>query len=118
MNAVILYGMVVSDPRFFASDGQKSAMLTFRMVSSKRSDDKGKVFVGVKCYGHVAEQAQAVVANGTTLVVSGELRSESYESKGQKINGLCVVAREISADAPRRPREEVDHEETEAWDFV
>jgi single-strand DNA-binding protein len=89
------------------SDG--TAVANFRVASTERRYDRAtggwvdgeKLFVDVRCWRKLAENATASLVKGDPVVVTGKLYTRSYEHEGQRRTATTVEAQNVAADLSR-----------------
>lgn len=97
MNKVMLMGRLTSDPDIKYTGDDNKAVANFSLAISRKFKNKdGKYdadFINCKAFGKVAEIIEKYFHKGSMMLVEGEWRTGSYESKdGKKIyTNECFV---------------------------
>jgi single stranded DNA-binding protein len=89
--------------------GDGTVVANFRVASTERRYDRAtggwvdgeKLFVDVRCWRKLAENAAASLVKGDPVVVTGKLYSRSYEHEGQRRTAVTVEAQNVAADLSR-----------------
>jgi single-strand DNA-binding protein len=89
------------------SDG--TTVANFRVGSTERRYDRAtggwvdgeKLFVDVKCWRKLADNAVASLVKGDPVIVTGRLYTRSYEHEGQRRTAVTVEAHNVAADLAR-----------------
>jgi len=103
MNLTILSGNVGSVPDVVNLDnGTKIA--SFSLATNENYKDKSGNWIehtewhNIKCFGYVAEKA-AKIEKGAKVLISGKLKTESWENDGQKKYKTVVIADKLEMTA-------------------
>jgi len=96
-NKVILMGNLTRDPEVRYTQGGTAVSEIGLAVNDKRKDAKGEwieetTFVDVTLWGRTAEIAGEYLGKGSSVLVEGRLKLDSWEKDGQKRSKLRVVA--------------------------
>lgn len=100
---VTLSGNITVDPELKYTTGE-TARLSFSIAcnkSFKRGDDwvEETSFFNVVVWRNLAEQAASVLEKGMPIVVTGELKQDTWEDKeGNKRSTVNVIAKGISVN--------------------
>ena len=105
---VTLIGRLATDighNRF--NDG--TVVANFRIGSTERRYDRAtggwvdgeKLFVDVRCWRKLAENAVASLVKGDPVVVTGKLYTRNYEHEGQRRTAMTIEAQSVAADLSR-----------------
>jgi single-strand DNA-binding protein len=86
-----------------------TALAKFRIASTERRYDRAtggwvdgaELFVDVKCWRKLADNASASLVKGDPVVVTGRLLTRSYEHEGQRRTAVTVEAQNVAADLAR-----------------
>jgi single-strand DNA-binding protein len=89
--------------------GDGTVVSNFRVASTERRYDRAtggwvdgeKLFVDVRCWRRLAENAAASLVKGDPVVVTGKLYSRNYEHEGQRRTVVTVEAQNVAADLSR-----------------
>lgn len=89
--------------------GDGTVVANFRVASTERRYDRAtggwvdgeKLFVDVRCWRRLAENAAASLVKGDPVVVAGKLYSRNYEHEGQRRTAVTVEAQNVAADLSR-----------------
>ena len=89
--------------------GDGTVVANFRLASTERRYDRAtggwvdgeKLFVDVRCWRRLAENAAASLVKGDPVVVTGRLYSRNYEHEGQRRTSVTVEAQNVAADLSR-----------------
>ena len=89
--------------------GDRTVVANFRVASTERRYDRAtggwvdgeKLFVDVRCWRKLAENAAASLVKGDPVVVTGKLYSRNYEHEGQRRTAVTVEAQNVAADLSR-----------------
>jgi single-strand DNA-binding protein len=81
----------------------------FRVGSTERRYDRAtggwvdgeKLFVDVRCWRKLAENAAACLVKGDPVVVTGKLYTRNYEHEGQRRTAMTIEAESVAADLSR-----------------
>jgi single-strand DNA-binding protein len=96
-NKVILMGNLTRDPEVRYTQGGTAVSEIGLAVNDKRKDAKGEwieetTFVDVTLWGRTAEIAGEYLGKGSSVLIEGRLKLDSWEKDGQKRSKLRVVA--------------------------
>jgi len=83
-----------------------TAVANFRVGSTERRYDRAtggwvdgdKLFLDVRCWRRLAENAAASLVKGDPVVVTGRLFTRNYEHEGQRRTAVTIEASSIAAD--------------------
>jgi single-strand DNA-binding protein len=86
-----------------------TAVANFRVASTERRYDRAtggwvdgdELFVDVKCWRKLADNALASLVKGDPVVVTGRLFTRNYEHEGQRRTAVTVEAQNVAADLAR-----------------
>jgi single-strand DNA-binding protein len=86
-----------------------TAVANFRVGSTERRYDRAtggwvdgdELFVDVKCWRRLADNALASLVKGDPVVVTGKLHTRNYEHEGQRRTAVTVEAQNVAADLAR-----------------
>ena len=86
-----------------------TALAKFRIASTERRYDRAtggwvdgaELFVDVKCWRKLADNASASLVKGDPVVVTGRLLTRNYEHEGQRRTAVTVEAQNVAADLAR-----------------
>jgi single-strand DNA-binding protein len=86
-----------------------TAVANFRVGSTERRYDRAtdgwvdgeKLFVDVRCWRKLAENAAASLVKGDPVVVTGKLYTRNYEHEGQRRTAVTIEAQSVAADLSR-----------------
>ena len=89
--------------------GDGPVVANFRVASTERRYDRAtggwvdgeKLFLDVRCWRRLAENAAASLVKGDPVVVTGKLYSRNYEHEGQRRTAVTVEAQNVAADLSR-----------------
>ena len=89
------------------ADGRTVA--NFRVASTERRYDKAtdgwvdgeSLFVDVRCWRALADNADASLVKGDRVVVTGRLFTRNYEHEGQRRSAMTLDAQTVAADLSR-----------------
>ena len=89
--------------------GDGPVVANFRVASTERRYDRAtggwvdgeKLFIDVRCWRRLAENAAASLVKGDPVVVTGKLYSRNYEHEGQRRTAVTVEAQNVAADLSR-----------------
>ncbi|WP_282795156.1 single-stranded DNA-binding protein [Streptomyces sp. CC224B] len=94
-------GRLVDDPELRFTQSQK-AVVTIRLAfNSRRRDDRGEwvdgdtFWIRGTAWEHLAEHIAETLAKGMEVLVTGDLRTESWEKDGQKHSQPSLTIRSI-----------------------
>lgn len=96
-NKVILVGNLTRDVEVKFTQGGTAVAEVGLAVNDKRKDAKGEwieetTFVDVTFWGRTAEIAGEYLGKGSSVLIEGRLKLDSWEKDGQKRSKLRVVA--------------------------
>jgi single-strand DNA-binding protein len=100
MNKVFIEGRLTREPEIHEtkSGGSMAIFSVAITITSKKT-----AFIKCISFGAIAEAlAQAHLAKGTLLVVTGHLETSAYEKQGQKITATQVLVHEVMVPADSR----------------
>jgi single-strand DNA-binding protein len=135
MNEVTIVGNLVERPRLRIVGEQQNAVANFRLAHNRRVPgpnpgewiDRGTVFVDVVCWRNLAENVDASLGKGISVIVSGRLHSRHWEDKdGRRHEVLEIEATSVGVNlaryavsiAPRRSEAVARQEERAMADVV
>ena len=83
-----------------------SAVANFRVVSTERRFDRDvrgwtdgdKLFLDVRCWRRVADNAFASLVKGDAVVVTGRLYTREFEHDGRRRSTVTLEAQSVAAD--------------------
>jgi single-strand DNA-binding protein len=83
-----------------------TTVANFRVASTERRQDRGTgawgdgdtLFVDVKCWRKLADNALASLVKGDPVVVTGRIFTRNYEHEGQRRTAVTVEAYNVAAD--------------------
>src|SRR5919107_1957171 len=86
-----------------------TALAKFRLASTERRYDRAtggwvdgaELFVDVKCWRKLADNAAASLVKGDPVVVTGRLLTRNYEHEGQRRSSMTIDANSVAADLSR-----------------
>ena len=86
------------------SDG--TIVANFRVASTERRYDRAggswvdgdKLYIDVKCWRELAENAAASLAKGDRVAVTGRLYTREFEHEGQRRSAMMLEAQSVAAD--------------------
>ena len=86
-----------------------TAVANFRLASTERRYDRAtggwvdgdELFVDVKCWRKLADNAVASLVKGDPVVVTGRIYTRNYEHEGQRRTAVTVEAYNVAADLAR-----------------
>lgn len=99
MNKVILMGRLTRDPEVRYSQGaQPLAIARYTLAVDRRGSKQGEQsadFINCIAFGKSGEFAEKYLHQGTKIVVTGRIQTESYTNRdGQKVYTTDVVVEE------------------------
>jgi single-strand DNA-binding protein len=110
MNKVILIGIVSAAPELRYTQGGQ-AVLNLRVetrkewIDRKSSEKKeSKTWHSVTVWGKRGEELAAYLAEGTHVIVEGELQNSSYEKNGEKRYKTEINASSVEAPFVQAPQ--------------
>ena len=110
MNEVTIVGNLVDRPRLRAVGEQQNAVANFRIAHTRSIPgpnpgewiDKGTVFVDVVCWRALAENVDASLGKGISVVVTGRLRGRHWTDKeGRRHEVLEIEATAVGVNMAR-----------------
>jgi len=121
MNSVTMVGKIVSGPELRAT-AKGTSVANMRIASTTMKD---VVFIDVTAWGKTAEFCDQYFEKGKAIGVVGHLKTEEWESQGQKRSKIVLVAERVSFvgakdDEPeqRAPQNSRAHEPSAAQDDI
>lgn len=99
-NKVILLGNLTRDPEVRYTQGGTACCDIGLAVNDKRKDAGGNwieetTFVDVTCWGRTAEICCEYLGKGSSVLIEGRLKLDSWEKDGQKRSKLKVVCENL-----------------------
>ena len=95
-NRVILVGNLTRDVELKHTSGGKAVTEIGLAVNDRRKQDNEWIeettFVDVTLWGRTAEVAGEFLAKGSSVLIEGRLKLDSWETDGQKRSKLRIVA--------------------------
>lgn len=91
MNQVTLLGRLAADPEQRTTNSG-SACARFRVACDRRDKEGGADFIGVVAFGKTAELICQYIHKGDPILVTGSIRTGSYEKDGRKVYTTDVWA--------------------------
>lgn len=104
VNLVVMEGRVVGDPESKVTAGN-STLTTFRIVNHRwvpggegREGREESNFIGVSCWGNVADRVAQRVSKGCKVVIKGRWQVRQWEDQtsGQQREGHELVADDVA----------------------
>lgn len=105
INNITLSGRLVREPQVRAgSNGSQYGMFTVA-VNHRWTDRSGNMqtetaFVPCRCFGPWVDSLKGKT-KGDTILVTGRLRTETYDKDGSRVSQLGLVCATVHAVAPR-----------------
>lgn len=102
-STVTIIGNIIRDPELRYTPGG-SGVVTFGVAVNKRYQKNGEwteetSFFNVSAWGQLGENVAASVSKGDRVIVTGELKQRSYETKeGEKRSVVEINAQGIGPD--------------------
>jgi single-strand DNA-binding protein len=89
--------------------GEGTVVANFRVASTERRYDRAtggwvdgeKLFVDVRCWRRLADNAAASLVKGDPVVVTGRLFTRNYEHEGQRRSSMTLDANSVAANLSR-----------------
>jgi single-strand DNA-binding protein len=83
-----------------------TAVANFRVASKERRWDRGsgtwvdgdRLFIDVRCWRGLAQNAIESLSKGDPVVVTGRIFTRNYEHQGQRRTSTTIEARSVAAD--------------------
>ncbi|MGH8998585.1 MAG: single-stranded DNA-binding protein, partial [Acidimicrobiia bacterium] len=100
-NNVTIVGNVTRDPELrFTPNGAATSRIGVA-VNRKYKDRTGDMveqtsFFDVVCWGDLAENVSTSIKKGTRVLVSGELRQNTWEKDGDKRSAIEIIAEDVA----------------------
>lgn len=110
MNEATIVGNLVERPRLRIVGEQQNAVANFRIAHTRRVPgpragewiDKETVFVDVVCWRTLAENVDASLGKGMSVIVTGRLRSRQWEDKeGRRHEVIEIEANSVGVNLAR-----------------
>jgi single-strand DNA-binding protein len=94
-NSVVLLGNLTKDPELkYTSTG--TAVAKIGMATNRKYGDKEETFFAeIVAWGKLAENANQYLSKGSQMLCRGRLKTETWESDGQKRSKVVITAEEI-----------------------
>lgn len=107
MNIVILKGRLTKDPEIKTTNDLTIAKYTLAVDRIKKGEAD---FIPCVCFGKTAEFAQKYLHKGTMIAIEGEIRTGSYERKGEKVytTEIAVKSHEFCGEKTQTVNSKVD----------
>jgi single-strand DNA-binding protein len=94
-NSVVILGNLTRDPDLkYTSSGTAVAKIGVA-TNRKYKDTEETFFAEITAWGKLAENAGKYLSKGSQMLCRGRLKTETWESDGQKRSKTVVVAEEI-----------------------
>ena len=106
-HVTVVGNLATAVDRHRLADGRTVA--NFRVASTERRYDKAtdgwvdgeSLFVDVRCWRALADNADASLVKGDRVVVTGRLFTRTYEHEGQRRSAMTLDAQTVAADLSR-----------------
>ena len=106
-HVTVVGNLATAVDRHRLADGRTVA--NFRVASTERRYDKAtdgwvdgeSLFLDVRCWRALADNADASLVKGDRVVVTGRLFTRSYEHEGQRRSAMTLDAQTVAADLSR-----------------
>jgi len=97
LNNVIISGNLTADPEVRVLSGEKPVSIAnFTIANNEPKKDGKTTFIKVTAFGRTAEITGEYLGKGSPVVIVGELKQRSFESKeGQKVSYLYIKANSV-----------------------
>lgn len=112
MNQIIFTGRLTEDPKVTYSAGSEPvahAVFNFAVPDmSMKRDEQGNYpadFFRCTCWNILAEIVEMYCRKGTKLLISGRLKNNNYEKKGQKIYSNEIVIDSLEFLEAKKPND-------------
>ena len=117
-NKVMLVGNLTKDPEYKElTNGSSVANLRLAVSESYKNRSGETVesvcYLDVEVWGRQAETCRDYLQKGSSVLIEGRLKMDSWEKDGQKFNKLSVTAQRVQFLSPKG---EASSPETEADD--
>ena len=114
MNVVILQGNLTHEPllKYLEINNKRVAVCNFSIAThrhfKKANGEKSKetTFIDCEAWDTGAETISKYVNKGSSLLVRGSLKNDSWEKDGQKISKIRLRVEEF--ELPPRPKKDVE----------
>jgi|TARA_R110000751_G_scaffold96275_4_gene187857 single-strand DNA-binding protein len=105
-NKIIVLGNIVRDPSS-REIGKDNTVCNFTLASNrKRGENEEVAYIDFAAFGKQAEVIDKHVSKGDRLLVEGRLRTESWETDGNKRSKLSGIVEQFSfANGPKGQNE-------------
>jgi single-strand DNA-binding protein len=106
-NVTVVGNLATAVDRQRLADGRTVA--NFRVASTERRYDRAgggwvdgeSLFIDVRCWRTLADNADASLVKGDRVVVTGRLFTRSYEHEGQRRSAMTLDAQTVAPDLSR-----------------
>lgn len=118
MNKVILMGRLTRDPEIRGESDKKVARYSLA-VDRRFSKDEATDFINIVCFGKSADFAEKYFHKGMKVLVTGRIRTGSYENKeGQKVYTFDIIAEDQEFCESKTSQEESKQSKSSDGDFM
>jgi len=105
INSITIAGTATRDPevKFFDS-GSGVAKFAIAVNQYSKKEGQSSYFLDVEVWGKLAEVVSDQVSKGNRVIVSGDLKTETYTSKktGENVTKFIINARAVDFHTPLR----------------
>lgn len=97
--ATTIVGRLVQDPEVKFVGAKGTAVVKFSVaVNSKKGDKDETSYFDVSAWGTLAENLANSLGKGERVIVSGELKQESWEKDGKTFRRIVIEAKNAGPD--------------------
>jgi len=107
MNIAVLIGRLTKDPEIKTTNNLTIAKYTLAVDRQKKGEAD---FISCVCFGKTAEFAAKYLRKGMKVGIEGEIRTGSYERKGEKVytTEIAVKSHEFCGEKAQTVNSKVD----------
>lgn len=121
MNKVVLAGRLGADIELRYTAGEKPLAIGRGSVAVARptkEDKKNVEWINFTMFGDKAENLEKYAHKGNKIILDGELRHDSYEKQGVKINTLNFIANSFELCEPKPVASGKKEDDPATWQSV
>ena len=112
-NKVTVSGKVIKDPNFNKTNSGKSVCKINIVVEKKIGHMKRSDFIPIAIWGKKGDIARDKIQKGDSIVVSGSIAQERWETKNQERRSRIVIQAEKFWVIPNEYHDHEDYEESD-----
>ena len=101
MNKAILIGNITKDLELRKTQNNKSVVNFSIAVNEGYGDKKTTEYIDIVAWEKLAETIVDYCSKGKKIMVEGRIRTQEYESQGQKKKSTYILASEVEFLSPK-----------------